>query len=165
MPVARKQSRLGADSFPDRHIGPRGEDLEAMLEVAGVSSLDELVDRAIPGSIRLPEELRLSPAITEAEALQQRVLEARRRVLGKEHPETLRTMGNIGLLYNRQGRNAEAPDLRDPGLGPRVVLVVARDEPHTQRRRKARQGSRVCLELGHRAVDQIPRDRDQVWRE
>src|ERR1700738_5084450 len=57
------------DSFAERHIGPKGTDLQAMLDVIGCESLDELVDRAIPREIRLRRALRLPEASTEHEAL------------------------------------------------------------------------------------------------
>ncbi len=41
------------DTFARRHIGPSDKDIETMLGSLGVSSLDELIDATIPGSIRL----------------------------------------------------------------------------------------------------------------
>ena len=38
--------------FADRHIGPRAAELVRMLDVVGVGSLEELVERAVPESIR-----------------------------------------------------------------------------------------------------------------
>ena len=39
-------------AFAARHIGPREDDVTAMLEVVGRSSLADLVDTAVPGGIR-----------------------------------------------------------------------------------------------------------------
>ena len=47
----------------------------------------------------------------EAELLLKRALAARERVLGPEHPETLRTVGSLGCLYHFQGRFSEAEPL------------------------------------------------------
>jgi len=55
--------------FSARHIGPRGDDLATMLKVVGVDSLDELIDEAVPASIRTSSPLQLPPPATEAEAL------------------------------------------------------------------------------------------------
>jgi glycine dehydrogenase len=56
--------------FADRHIGPRPAELARMLEVIGVGSLEELVEQAVPASIREPElAIELPPAATEAESL------------------------------------------------------------------------------------------------
>lgn len=42
--------------FASRHIGPRDHEIERMLAVVGVDSLDELIIRAIPEQIRDPKE-------------------------------------------------------------------------------------------------------------
>jgi glycine dehydrogenase len=55
--------------FVMRHIGPRDDQVRAMLEVIGVDSLDELIRRTIPASIRLDEELELAPPRTESATL------------------------------------------------------------------------------------------------
>jgi glycine dehydrogenase len=39
-------------TFADRHIGPDDAALASMLAEVGVASLDDLVDRAVPGAIR-----------------------------------------------------------------------------------------------------------------
>ena len=56
-------------SFQYRHLGPRPTDLEDMLGVVGVLSLDTLMDQAIPSSIRLPRPLDLPQAETETRFL------------------------------------------------------------------------------------------------
>ena len=40
-------------SFVERHIGPGPSDIEEMLSVIGCSSLDILMDKALPPSIRM----------------------------------------------------------------------------------------------------------------
>ena len=40
--------RQPATTFADRHLGPRPEDIEAMLAALGVATLDELIDQAVP---------------------------------------------------------------------------------------------------------------------
>jgi tetratricopeptide (TPR) repeat protein len=44
----------------------------------------------------------------QAEALLMKVLEARSRVLGEQHPDTLRSMAYLAELYGTQGRYAQA---------------------------------------------------------
>jgi len=56
-------------SFESRHIGPRAHDTDAMLRTIGVSSLDALMDEAIPASIRLERALETPAAETEAQFL------------------------------------------------------------------------------------------------
>ncbi len=55
--------------FADRHIGPSASDRATMLADLGVSSMDELVDQAVPGAIRQPEPLELPSARAEHEVL------------------------------------------------------------------------------------------------
>ena len=40
------------NSFESRHIGPSPQDVSAMLETIGVSSLDELIAQTVPDDIR-----------------------------------------------------------------------------------------------------------------
>jgi glycine dehydrogenase len=57
------------DKFAPRHIGPRGEDVAAMLKDVGAASLDKLIDEVIPSSIRLKAPLDLPAAESESEYL------------------------------------------------------------------------------------------------
>ena len=54
------------DTFAPRHIGPRGEDVAAMLKEVGASSLDTLINEAIPASIRLKAPLNLPEGESES---------------------------------------------------------------------------------------------------
>jgi len=54
------------DTFAPRHIGPRGDDVAAMLKAVGAASLDQLIDQAIPASIRLKAPLDLPAAESES---------------------------------------------------------------------------------------------------
>ena len=49
--------------------------------------------------------------LKEAEGIQMRVMETRKRVLGEEHPDTLISMGDLALIYRGQERWAEAEEL------------------------------------------------------
>jgi len=53
------------DKFIDRHIGPSDEDIQKMCEIIGVGSLDELIDKTVPASIRLNQKLQLDEPLTE----------------------------------------------------------------------------------------------------
>jgi len=55
--------------FVNRHLGPRTEEIPGMLDAIKVKSLDELIDKTIPASIRLRKPLNLPPAMTEYEYL------------------------------------------------------------------------------------------------
>ncbi|KAH8814663.1 hypothetical protein DL96DRAFT_419947 [Flagelloscypha sp. PMI_526] len=49
----------------------------------------------------------------EASSLLQRDLEAKRRILGSEHPDTLSSMGNLANTYSHLARHADALKLRE----------------------------------------------------
>ena len=59
----------------------------------------------------------------DAEPLLTKELQAERRVLGEEHPDTLLSMNNLAMLYFEQGRHDEAEPLYVKALeGRRRVL-------------------------------------------
>ncbi len=55
--------------FSERHIGPREQEVNAMLSAVGVTSVEELINQTIPSKIRLQKELNLSAPMTEYEYL------------------------------------------------------------------------------------------------
>jgi glycine dehydrogenase len=69
-PVTKSSPQIGqTDSFASRHIGPSPEEIQQMLEFLGFSSLDELIEKTIPPSIRISHPLQLPPAQSEYTAL------------------------------------------------------------------------------------------------
>ncbi len=55
--------------FAGRHIGPNKSETKEMLKTIGVETLDELIDKTVPASIRLKKPLKLPVAQTEFEYL------------------------------------------------------------------------------------------------
>ena len=55
--------------FSGRHIGPGERETAEMLKTIGVGSLDELIDKTVPASIRLKKPLKIPVAQTEFEYL------------------------------------------------------------------------------------------------
>ena len=63
--AARHENRnreASTDPFTQRHLGSVGDTLADMLESIGVSSLDALIDEAVPEHIRLEQPLQLTDA-------------------------------------------------------------------------------------------------------
>ena len=56
--------------FARRHFGPDAEQTTTMLDVLGLSSLDELIDQTVPPSIRRQRSLQVPAAQTEREYLE-----------------------------------------------------------------------------------------------
>ncbi len=71
-----------AGGFVSRHVGPRAEDVEAMLATLGYASLDTLADAVVPLDIRMDRPLELPAARSEHEVLR-----------------ALRTIANDNELY------------------------------------------------------------------
>jgi glycine dehydrogenase len=80
-----------ADSFVARHIAPDNDDVAAMLDVVGATSLDELIARTVPQGIRSQQPLDLPPAIDEAAVI------AELRALAAEN-DTVKSL--IGCGYH-----------------------------------------------------------------
>ena len=64
LPKLKSQSR----EFLERHIGPDEGEIAEMLAALGLASLDELIERAVPESIRLTEPLDLPGPVSELQA-------------------------------------------------------------------------------------------------
>lgn len=79
------------DKFVDRHVGPNQEEVSKMLTAIGVSSLDELIDKTVPASIRLKNELKLDPPQSEFDFLNNLKILANKNKVFKNY---------IGLGYN-----------------------------------------------------------------
>jgi glycine dehydrogenase len=58
-----------AHEFAGRHIGPNERETSGMLKTIGVSSLDELIDRTIPASIRAGKPLNIPGPLSEHQYL------------------------------------------------------------------------------------------------
>jgi len=57
------------DKFVNRHLGSNEEEINEMLKVIGVDSVEQLIDETIPANIRLKEDLNLPEPLTEYQFL------------------------------------------------------------------------------------------------
>ncbi len=78
-------------TFTHRHIGPREEDVQAMLRKIGSPSMEDLLNDTIPGAIRLRERMPIDAAMTEAEFLEHIDAIGQRNTLYRNY---------IGMGYN-----------------------------------------------------------------
>ncbi len=62
-------STFAPNEFASRHVGPRANDVQAMLGVLGYDSLDAFIDDVVPETIRLRRPLALPPGRGERETL------------------------------------------------------------------------------------------------
>ncbi|HEY4798110.1 MAG TPA: hypothetical protein VII99_03435, partial [Bacteroidia bacterium] len=58
-------------NFASRHLGPRENDVNAMLKKIGASSLDELISQTVPANIRLKKPLNLPEGMSEYDYLKE----------------------------------------------------------------------------------------------
>ena len=58
------------EKFEDRHNGPDSAQVEEMLNVLGVGSLEELIDQTVPAQIRRENTLNLPKALSEVAYLE-----------------------------------------------------------------------------------------------
>ncbi len=68
-PQKLEHSSQQLSNFAQRHIGPNSQDIQQMLEVLGLSSLDDLIEQVVPPGIRLNRTLELPIAPSEYAAL------------------------------------------------------------------------------------------------
>uniref|UniRef100_A0ABI7X728 Glycine cleavage system P protein n=1 Tax=Felis catus TaxID=9685 RepID=A0ABI7X728_FELCA len=57
------------DDFARRHIGPGDKDQREMLQALGLASIDELIEKTVPASIRLKRPLKMEDPVCENEIL------------------------------------------------------------------------------------------------
>ncbi|MBL30871.1 MAG: glycine dehydrogenase (aminomethyl-transferring) [Flavobacteriaceae bacterium] len=57
---------MNTDSFEERHIGPRKNEIDKILKFLNVDSLEQLIEETIPKNIRKKSELNLSNGISES---------------------------------------------------------------------------------------------------
>lgn len=58
-----------SEAFSKRHLGPDQSEQASMLQVLGLKSLDELIDKVVPNSIRRQDKMAIEPALTEHQSL------------------------------------------------------------------------------------------------
>ena len=56
---------IDINSFASRHIGPRNEDISAMLKTINCKDLDELIKKTVPDHILFKEKFTLKPGMSE----------------------------------------------------------------------------------------------------
>ncbi|HQW67327.1 MAG TPA: aminomethyl-transferring glycine dehydrogenase [Gemmatimonadales bacterium] len=66
---APHSSCLPPNEFSTRHVGPRADEIQAMLATLGYDSLDAFIDDVVPETIRLRRPLALAPGLDERAVL------------------------------------------------------------------------------------------------
>jgi glycine dehydrogenase len=64
------QLNTNGAEFIKRHIGPNAQDTEKMLAAIGIKSVDELIEKTIPSTIRSKKPMQIPEGLSEFEMLQ-----------------------------------------------------------------------------------------------
>ena len=73
------------DQFVNRHIGPNKDDIIQMLDKIGLSSMEQLINRSVPESIRSKEKLNVGDGISEKELIEKLKKIAEKNVIMKSY--------------------------------------------------------------------------------
>ena len=97
-----------ASEFIRRHIGPNEDETAQMLKTIGIGSLEELIDKTIPASIRSKEGLSLPGPISEYQYLTElRQLAGRNKVyksyIGQGYYDTIVPSVILRNLFENPG--------------------------------------------------------------
>jgi len=93
-PAAESGAAEYRDEFVRRHVGTSDDEQSAMLKVLGYETLDALIDAAVPDAVRSLGELRLPPAASEREVLD----ELRRLASSNVVTEPMMGLGYYGTI-------------------------------------------------------------------
>ena len=96
------------DDFPKRHLGPDAFQQASMLEELSYPSREELIDTAVPSSIRLPDGLNLPSPSGESETLEEL------RSIGRKN-QPLRSLLGLGFHASRLPTVIQRTILENPG--------------------------------------------------
>ena len=73
------------DQFVDRHIGPNNYDITQMLETIGLNSIEQLINRSVPESIRSKEKLNIGDGVSEKTLIEKLKTIAEKNVMMKSY--------------------------------------------------------------------------------
>ena len=113
------------ESFARRHIGPRPDGAAEMLSKIGHTSLDSLIDQAVPAGIRLRQPLDLPPARSEHEAL------AALKAVASKNQVFRSFIGRATTMHHAAGHSAER--LGKSRLVHAIHTLSGRDFPRPAR--------------------------------
>lgn len=73
------------NEFLERHLGPRDHEIEEMLHVIGVPSIDALIDQTLPPSIRIKQQIQGEAGMSEYAMLQELREIAKKNIVVKSY--------------------------------------------------------------------------------
>ncbi|KAJ6014714.1 TPR-like protein [Penicillium herquei] len=106
-----------------RYLPHAGGFISTTLSEAGLSDESALV-------LKVGWAYRQLGKYDDAEVMCRRALQAREKILGKEHPDTLISINDLGLVLERQGRYEEAEAIHQCALQAREK-ILGQEHPDT----------------------------------
>jgi len=104
--------------------------MQAKEIVTKTGEVDDYIMTVIDHALSL--FYRQQGRFTDAAQLEEQISEKRRRILGDEHPETLRSMSHLALIYTRQGHLTDASKLQEK-VWDRQRRISGEEDPETLR--------------------------------
>lgn len=68
-PTTPIEQMMHGDDFSARHIGPDQEQQQAMLQALGAESIEQLIEKIVPESIRRQDEMKIEVGLSEHDSL------------------------------------------------------------------------------------------------
>ena len=97
-----------ANEFIGRHIGPDEQETATMLKSIGIESLEELIEKTVPGQIRLQEPLQVEGPVSEYQYLDElKTIAAKNKVfrshIGQGYYDTITPSVILRNLFQNPG--------------------------------------------------------------
>jgi tetratricopeptide (TPR) repeat protein len=130
---AKRVVRAVNQGFPDADYKDWASIRRYLPNALASATLIEQYELAFPEAARLMHQVGTylddHAHYIEAEALFQRALAIRERVLGSEHPDTASSLNNLAILYSKRGEDTQAEALFQRALAIRE-RVLGPDHPY-----------------------------------
>ena len=114
---------MDTTNFTLRHVGPSPKEQQAMLNTIGVKNIEQLIAETVPENIRLKEDLKLEPALSEQEYLEHIYQLANLNKVYKSyiglgyHPTNMPAVIQRNILENPGWYTAYTPDQAEIAQG------------------------------------------------
>jgi glycine dehydrogenase len=106
---------MSSTNFAARHIGPRPNEVNDMLDTIGLTSIDQLIEKTVPSAIRLAKPLQIGEAMSEDQYLAKAMELGKKNIVAKSyigmgyHPTFVPTVILRNVLENPGWYTAYTP--------------------------------------------------------
>ena len=106
---------MSSTNFAARHIGPRPNEVNDMLDTIGLTSIDQFIEKTVPAAIRLAKPLQIGEAMSEDQYLAKAMELGKKNIVAKSyigmgyHPTFVPTVILRNVLENPGWYTAYTP--------------------------------------------------------